>query len=384
MALLVEKHARYFNLCLNSLPQRAQSEDSNRLALVYFNLYGLALLGKLNTADHPGLIEYVYDQLIPLKDDSIQAFRGSATFALDSACNEYDLPNLSSTFFGLAILLLFKEDFSKRIDRHKVMRFVSRCQVVHGKDQGSFRPVLDSTGVAFGESDLRLCYIAASIRTILGYDKLAASHPRPNDFDVSALISYIKSCIDETGGMASDASEPHSGLTFCGISALALLDPTIANSTEPWKDSMIDWLVHRQVDYPNNLYDMSYEYHEAGDVGGFNGRPNKFADTCYSWWVLALIHLLCRSQTLPVDLQKATDYLINCTQHNLMGGFGKNSAAFPDPMHSFLGLAALALIHQSSDIAFEGLEALVRIDPQLVITEALRRFADAIWKEDDE
>lgn len=384
MALLVEKHARYFNLCLNSLPQSAQTEDSNKLAIIYFNLYGLALIGKLKTSDHTGVIENIYSHLIPLKDDSIQAFRSSKTFELDSGSNEYDFPNLSSTFFALAILSLFEEDFSRVIDRHKVMRFVSRCQIIDGRDRGSFRPVLDSTGAPFGESDLRLCYIAASIRTILGYDKLATCQKEKNDIDVVALISYIKGCINVTGGMASESSEPHSGLTFCGISALSLLDPSILKGNESWKDSMLEWLAHRQVDYPVKLYDLTYEYHEPGDIGGFNGRPNKYADTCYSWWVLALVCLLCESNIVPFDLQKAVDYLLNYTQHKLMGGFGKSSTAFPDPMHSFLGLAALALIRQCSDMDFNGLESLVRIDPQLVITEALRQFLDSIWKDHED
>lgn len=380
MSLLIDKHARYFNMCLNSLPQKAQSEDSNKLALVYFCLHGLGLLGKLDKIDTISYVEHVYEHLISCRDESIQAFRPSKTFALDPSHNDYDLPNLSSTFFGLAILLVLGEDFSEKIDRHKVMKFVSQCQISNGPNIGSFLPVLDSTGQPFGESDLRLCYIATSIRTLLGYDKLTPNE-RKYDIDVAALESFILDKVSITGGLASSAySEPHSGLTFCGIASLSLLIPNLHESGKEWIDRTIDWLAHRQVNYPKELYTMDYEYQEPSDIGGFNGRPNKFSDTCYSWWVIALMRLLRGPQPLLFDLNKATDYLLNITQHKLMGGFGKDSQAFPDPFHSFLGLASLALVSQGiSDVHFEGSQTLGAIDPQLVITKDLRDFADSLW-----
>lgn len=38
-------------------------------------------------------------------------------------------------------------------------------------------------------------------------------------------------------------------------------------------DNTIRWLVNRQIGIDDN------------DYGGFNGRVNKLADTCYSFWV---------------------------------------------------------------------------------------------------
>lgn len=368
-------------MCLNSLPQKAQSEDSNKLALVYFCLYGLALMGKLDVAEHQSYVDHIYEHLISLQDDSIQAFRSSQTFALDPSKNDYDFPNLSSTFFGLAILLVLKEDFSKRIDRHKVMKFVIRCQIRSGPDRGSFRPVLDNNGEPFGESDLRLCYIAASIRTILGYDKLEQTECE-QDINGLDLRAFIIDKVSITGGLASSAySEPHSGLTFCGIAALSLIDPQFRISNDPWISRTINWLAHRQVDYPSVLYDMNYEYQVLTDIGGFNGRPNKFSDTCYSWWVTALMKILRGSELLLFDNIRAAEYLLSTTQHKLMGGFGKDSQEFPDPFHSFLGLASLALIAQcDQSVSFDGSEMLLPVDEQLVITKDLRKFADSLWQ----
>ncbi|WPK27664.1 hypothetical protein PUMCH_005061 [Australozyma saopauloensis] len=379
MKLLIDKHARYFQLCLNSLPQKAQSEDSNKLALVYFNLYGLALIGKLDLEKCSGYVDYVYQHLIPLQDLLIQAFRSSNTFALDSSKNDYDLPNLSSTFFALAILLVLEEDFSSKIDRHKIMNFVSRCQVKDGLEKGAFRPVLDCNGNPYGESDLRLCYVAASIRTILGYDKLPASE-RVNDFDIAALEAFILDKVAIAGGLSSAAcAEAHSGLTFCGIAALKQISREHFLSGANWIDSTIEWLAHRQVDYPDLLYKEDYEFYDSIDEGGFNGRPNKFADTCYSWWVMALMQMLCHDGLL-FDLPRALEYLLGVTQHKLMGGFGKDGQAFPDPFHSFLGIASIALIHQNApDLEFEGMESLQPVDVELVILKKLRDFIDQLW-----
>lgn len=380
MSLLIDKHVRYFQMCLNSLPQKAQCEDSNKLALVYFCLHGLALMGKLDVSEHRVYVDHIYEHLILLQDDSIQAFRSSQTFALDPSHNDYDLPNLASTFFALAILLILKEDFSKKIDRHKLMRFVARCQIQSGPDRGSFRPVLDNIGEPFGESDLRLCYIAVSIRTILGYDKLDQKQ-READIHVPDLQAFILDKVSITGGLASSAySEPHSGLTFCGIAALSLIDPDFRKSDDFWIVNTINWLAHRQVDYPTILYDMDYEYQQLEDIGGFNGRPNKFSDTCYSWWVTALMKILRGPELLLFDNTRAVEYLLSTTQHKLMGGFGKDPQAFPDPFHSFLGLASLALIAQcKKSICFDGVEVLTPIDEQLVITKELRSFAESLW-----
>lgn len=377
MSLLPEKHKKFLTLCLHSLPARAQTEDSNRLALVYFVLHGLSLLDHLHLEDRQLHVQSVYDHLIAGSDDTIQAFRPSQTFMLSLGA-DYDLPSLSATLFALTVLLALEEDFSSKLDRHKIMAFVSRCQVTDGPTRGSFTPVLGTDGRPWGESDLRLCYIAASIRKIVGYDRLPASE-RVADFDVDAMTLFILDKVNFNGGLASSAhTESHSGLTFCGLGALRLVDYDMA-ANKPFVELTRNWLVHRQVDYPHEVYgDLSYEYHDENDVGGFNGRENKFADTCYSWWVIGLLELLQDGGIDLIDKQKAVHYLLEGTQHNLMGGFGKDTECMPDPFHSFLGLASLSLLKRSG-AEFPGLEALQDIDTELVISRKLRDFMDRIW-----
>ena len=53
---------------------------------------------------------------------------------------------------------------------------------------------------------------------------------------------------------------------------------------------------------------------------GFNGRFNKVADTCYSWWVGASLGMLDRPHLQNFDA--AERYLLDKTQHQI-GGFCK-------------------------------------------------------------
>lgn len=375
--LLAEKHEKYFRLCLQSFPAKAQLEDSNKLALIYFCLHGLGLLDKLDFSaeERDQYANFLYEHVISTADTSIQAFRPSQTFALAAPGNGYDLPNLSATLFGLCNLLALQNDYLRRLDRHKIMAFVSRCQVKEeGPLLGAFRPVLDVSGAPFGEIDLRHCYIAASIRKLVKYDELSSAE-RTSDIDVEALIGFIRAKIAVTGGLSSsDYTEPHSGLTFCGLAALQLLGVDFSDAENaPWVNVTKEWLVHRQVDYPTSVYTDDYQYYDPEDIGGFNGRENKFADTCYCWWVSGSLALLDPGKGLLLaNLEAASGYLLDHTQHAMVGGFSKDGEAFPDPFHSFLGLASLALWLQ-----FTGNEmGLDEVDPALVITGKLRRFLD--------
>ncbi|PVH15073.1 uncharacterized protein CXQ87_002905 [Candidozyma duobushaemuli] len=378
MSFLAEKHANYFRLCSKSMPAKAQSEDSNKLALIYFTVHGLALLGRLEQEiDREAAVADIYAYLIPSYDGEISGFRSSQTFALDEKNADYDLPNLSATFFALATLLAFEEDFSKKLDRDRIMRFVSRCQIKEGENKGSFRPVIDPEGQPWGESDLRLCYIAAGIRKMLGYDKLAN---RPFDIDVSSLEAFILDKVNFNGGLSSSShTESHSGLTFCGIAALRLLGTDLlAPKHSEWVELTKQWLVHRQVDYPAGLYKgTSYEYYQECDIGGFNGRENKFADTCYSWWVVGSLNLLSEDGVGLINDQGLLDYLLDRTQHKLIGGFAKDTEAFPDPFHSFLAVCSVSLLKHSLHLSIEGSDVLEPVDGELQTPPAPKASLEA-------
>lgn len=381
MSFLAEKHAHYFRLCLKLMPAKAQSEDSNKLALIYFVVHGLDLLCRLEKEiDRDAAVADIYDFLILDYNGEISGFRSSMTFELDKKKNEYDLPNLLTTFFALATLLAFQEDYSKRLDREKIMAFVSRCQIKEGENAGCFTPVLDLKGDPWGESDLRLCYIAAGIRKMLGYDKVGE---KANDIDVTALEKFILNKVNFNGGLSSSShTESHSGLTFCGIAALKLLNNDLSTPQHAdWVELTKSWLVHRQVDYPHELYSgTSYEYYQTSDIGGFNGRENKFADTCYLWWVVGLLNLLSEDGVQLINAPGLLEYLLERTQHKLIGGFAKDTEAFPDPFHSFLAVCSVSLLKHSLELSIEGTDLLQPVDGELVISQRLRKFLDHMWQ----
>ncbi|RMZ87778.1 hypothetical protein DV736_g5003, partial [Chaetothyriales sp. CBS 134916] len=76
---------------------------------------------------------------------------------------------------------------------------------------------------------------------------------------------------------------------------------------------------------------------------GFNGRTNKMADTCYCFWNLSALDILGMSNLANYDALRC--YLLDKTQHKI-GGFSKAPGEYPDLMHSYLGLAALAVMKE--------------------------------------
>lgn len=400
MDLLISKHEKYFKLCLNSLPAKAQSEDANRIAIVYFCIQGLDLLGKLNLSEMEE-IQYsksIYSNLIKDPLNEIQSFRPSPTFRLLDGEEEedsisYDLPNLAATLFALSILLALGSDYLKVIDRHKVMKFVSKLQIKEGSEAGGFKPVLGADGIAFGESDLRHCYTALCVRKLLHYDMLP-EEKRNHDIDIKLVESYIINRVNFNGGLSSNRyTESHSGLTFCGLASLKLLGYDFSNNNN-WVDNTVRWLVYRQVDFPDSIKaykelnqneDDSYEYWDLDDIGGFNGRENKFGDTCYSWWCSASLKLLGEEYLELINFTAAEEHLLTMTQSKLMGGFGKDKDSFPDPFHTFLGISALCLwkMAKPEGHGYAGENELRDIDELLVISARLRNFLEKSIKWED-
>jgi geranylgeranyl transferase type-2 subunit beta len=52
--------------------------------------------------------------------------------------------------------------------------------------------------------------------------------------------------------------------------------------------------------------------------GGLNGRPEKLQDVCYSWWVIASLSVI--GKTNWINLEKLREYILSC-QDDETGGF---------------------------------------------------------------
>lgn len=303
-----------------------------------------------------------------------------------------------------------------------------------GDDNARSKPMIA------GGKDMRYCYLAAAVRWMLrgASDDADGDDDYVEDIDVPALVAHIRRGQTYDGGFAESwRHESHAGYGYCAVAALALLDrplesspPTAqtgtggqghgemdgaaaATASAPWKSSQtvregvadmqgfVSWLMSRQFAYVQGsgagdgdgddddddpeianfrLADLSLADTDAqAQYIGFNGRCNKVADTCYTWWTLgslAVLGVLDPSQnhndntnTLdPAALKAQRAFLLEKTQH-LIGGFGKHPGSPPDVGHGCLGLAALATM---------GDPGLKKLDPALCVSvDVVRRIEKA-------
>ncbi|ODV86596.1 hypothetical protein CANARDRAFT_191189, partial [[Candida] arabinofermentans NRRL YB-2248] len=343
--LATTKHIKYFNRFLGVLPSKLESEDSNKLAIIYFTLCGLdLLLPTKSTPEQKSLhdyvpateyIEWIYTHVI--ETETHYGFRGSSIY---EGTGKYDVINLAPSCFALQILVILGDDLS-RINRAKLMRYVMLCQRTN--DDGSFGPFV-LNGEITGDRDARYCMMACTIRKLIKWGDYPGDDV-VGDIDMVLLSKYIKSTVAFDGGMAMETGgESHAGLTFCGLDSLSLSGYLNEHSDTEFKDT-IDFLVHRQLFFgeANKAELQENDYADLEDMGGFNGRLNKYADTCYAFWCIGSLCLL--GFTELIDKSAVVNFLLNQTQSHLMGGFCKTNDPdeLPDPLHSFLGLAALSL-----------------------------------------
>ncbi|KAK7970185.1 prenyltransferase and squalene oxidase [Apiospora saccharicola] len=404
MELQKARHVQYFQRCYTTvLPSVYTSMDSNRLLLGYFTLAGLELLSSPSSASasaNEGSAPTSPQSLVPAADrqrlgdwvlaqqhrnggfcgspghvqpDTVR--RGWNEAVSYPAVNDTENVSLPGTYFALLTLgLLANEDADsvgtafRGVNRIGTLRWIKRLQ----RPDGSFGEVVNADGSISGGRDMRYCYMAATIRWVLRGNEVG----KELDINVDGMVQHIRKSQAYDGGFAeSHMGESQAGYAYCAVAALSLLDLTAADADNPNRylqagipntAAMVRWLVSRQIVYTeSDESDSDEEKEEEEDgkddtpavptsematlnvtgtvLGGFNGRPNKVADTCYAWWVAGALHVL--SDALPeaasLDKVSGREFLLQKTQ-NAYGGFGKDAGSPPDLFHSYLGLAALA------------------------------------------
>ncbi|KAB8302831.1 hypothetical protein EYC80_006172 [Monilinia laxa] len=215
---------------------------------------------------------------------------------------------------------------------------------------------------------MRYCYVATAIRWMLTGD--AHEERGDDDIDVEKLVGHLRAGQTYDGGISESAQhEAHAGYTYCAIASLSLLDrlpkrpssqPTESPSSNPSLAGLtnlpetIRWLALRQTSYheeaeenENGQEEVASDHHFVPNVDstfvGFNGRCNKRVDTCYCFWVGASLNMLGFPNVINKDGSRR--FLFEKTQH-MIGGFGKTPGDPPDIYHSYLGLAALAVLKE--------------------------------------
>ncbi|GLU11269.1 hypothetical protein SLE2022_280260 [Rubroshorea leprosula] len=237
-----DEHVEYLTGGLRLLPPSFCSLDASRPWLCYWILHSIALLG-----------DFVDDDM----EDNVIDFL--------SRCQDPDggygggpgqMPHLATNYAAVnALVTLGGEKALLSINREKMYSFLQRMK----DPSGAFR-MHDA-----GEIDVRACYTAISVASIL------------NILDaelVQGVGNYIVSCQTYEGGIAGEpCSEAHGGYTFCGLAAMILINEVHRLDLA----RLIDWVAFRQ-----------------GVEGGFQGRTNKLVDGCYSFWQGGVFSLLKR------------------------------------------------------------------------------------------
>ncbi|EDQ91280.1 uncharacterized protein MONBRDRAFT_15046 [Monosiga brevicollis MX1] len=307
-----ERHVTYYSRNMQMLPGFMASLDTNRATLVFFCVSGLDLIhAPLQAEQRQHVIDWLYSlQVIPSSSEGVGGFRGSShignPFCPDNGGSApvcaYDGGHLAMTYTALALLGVLKADLS-RIQRPALLRMLRAHQVA----SGSF-----VSNLGGGEEDMRFLYCACTVATMIkGLDHV----------DAASATAFVQRCITHEGGIAQEPGlEAHAGSTYCAVASLAMLGTLDEALADGRRERLIEWLLQRQET-------------------GFNGRPNKLVDTCYSFWVGGSLAILGALQM--ADQEQLFAYL-HSTESD-MGGFAKHPGGYPDPLHAYMGLAGVAL-----------------------------------------
>ncbi|CAI7564774.1 unnamed protein product [Penicillium discolor] len=396
-----ERHVKYYLRCLKTfLPSAYTSNDSNRMLLAYLTLSGLDVLGVLQSKTTPeerqGYIDWLYHCQVP--SGGFRGFPGT-DFGPEKRNKDneaWDPANVPATFFALVNLLILGDDLS-RVKRRECLEWLPKVQ----RADGSFGELVGPEGSVGGPRDLRYCCCAAGIRYVLRGRNETGLEDVP-DIDVLGFVSFIEACQTYDGGMAeSPFCESHSGHTYCAVGSLDFLRRTsndlkslpLLSAGSDQFEALITWLASRQTaqleEPEEDEDDEQVEATETGSLNdrvrglpnvqplepdtiscaGFNGRCNKYADTCYSFWNGATLMML--DQYSVVDEVRNRRYLLEKTQH-LVGGFGKGPGDPPDLLHSYFGMVSLA---------FQGEAGLNPVDPTMGSSERTVRHLESLpWQ----
>lgn len=293
--------------------------------MAYFCVAGLDLLGALDRVEREPLIEWIYSQQLRRPADAPTAwaggFRGSFLIAspFEGArgappTSAYDVGHLAMTYTALATLTILGDDLS-RVDRAAALAHVRTLQ----QPDGSF------CAVEGGESDMRFVYCAAAICSFLrdggGAGEDLGEEGSSNEWegmDAPKATAYILASQAYDGALGlGPGTESHGGSTYTGLAALALMG---SGSLLPRREAAVRWCVERQL-------------------GGFQGRPNKDEDTCYSFWIGGALELLGAGGLTSLE---AVACFARCCQYK-RGGLSKVPDAHPDVLHSYFACAGLSV-----------------------------------------
>ncbi|EGG12150.1 uncharacterized protein MELLADRAFT_59380 [Melampsora larici-populina 98AG31] len=392
---LIKAHIRYSLRCLRLLPSPYESDDNNRLTFGFFSIGSLSLLGsidRLNQEEKDDYLHWIYERW----DSDSGGFTGHPNVDLRIHSNpeeSLNQPHITHTYAALLLLALLSTPQSDNpkptnpytaLDVPKLLKFVVDCQ----RPNGSFGPFPTST-----EQDVRFVYCATAILEILNIDPktvidVQSTGKFPNRINFFCnLITDFQSCIFENqrydGGYGqAPFLESQGGTTYCVLAALKLLNKLDDSLSSEDALETARWLVHRQNEFHDlpdeesdeesntrqdeiNSSNLKTEPVKASEpsgvssltqiqplVAGFQGRPGKILDACYSFWCTAALSIIQEHHSLkdinsipgPLlhDPEANIKFLMLC-QSKQWGGIARFPEDHPDVYHNYLALGSISL-----------------------------------------
>jgi len=280
-------------------------------------------------------------------------------------------PTLTMTHCALFVLSKCGAVASAKLswlDAQAIVRYIRRCLVrpAHSDVRcvGGFRSHPHSS-----EIDCRFTYSAVmtlhflaigSVRDVLGHEEAALA----TQFVLRCFSSH------EGGFSALPGLESHGGMTYCAVGALVLL----GKLEPPLRRAVRRYCMMRLV-----LVDGGSGT-DTEPVVGFQGRPSKPADSCYSHWIGGTLAMLsdidnsggqCCSPTGPAPFAAILGqdtangigrFLWSCFDQRT-SCFGKDAECCPDPLHTCFSIVGLSLAGEPSFAAVDPLRGGAKAAP---------------------
>lgn len=282
-----------------------------RLNGLYWGVMALATMNSLETLPEKEVVDFVME-CYDTKTGGFAAFPGHDAHVL-------------TTLSGLQILLLYDQLAAlSDVKKQQTVKFILDLRL----PDGSFK------GDRFGEIDTRFVFVSVYILTIL--------NSMTQDIATTAT-EFIMKCENFDGGFGMfPVAESHAAQVYTCLGTLSLCD-----SITRVGDKTASWLSERQV-LPS---------------GGFNGRPEKLPDLCYSWWVMLSLVIMQRAHW--IDAEMLERFILQC-QDSEDGGFADRPENQTDVYHTCFAVCGLALVAPEK-------YGLKEVDPILCLPKNLAR-----------
>jgi protein farnesyltransferase subunit beta len=265
------------------------------------------------------------------------------------------------TFAACLVCAASQTDIASALSISGLKEFLLACK----QPNGSFAAEVGSP-----ESDARVTYSATVVGALSG---ILSSDPGI----FVGTADFLLACQAFDGGIAAyPGAESHAGYTYCALAALELL----GHLQDLDLTMLAQWAAMRQEPLE----------------GGFNGRPNKLVDACYSFWMAGTHAVLARHRLPGVDRPilspapapaneevaaadrpapsprfaplyspvRLQEYLLACCQ-NATGGLRDKPGMHADIYHTCYGLAGLALAQEAGPLLGPEANRLPCVEPAL-------------------